>query len=739
MAVVLQRGQLGIQNNSKPAWRWHAAMGVHISSQLVRWARKIYKSLPLSRSSKRRLASFGYKLAGSLFRGEPHYEFWRLNQSAGVGALVARAVVQPNEFGEVLAATRFESIDQPTVSVVIPCHGNLGSVLRCLRSIKEFPPKASIEIIVAEDGSGDHDIWRLAQIPGLRLLVHPQRLGAIDSVNFACRSARGRYVQLLGSDTEVGEGWLDSKLAIVDRLSDCGLVGSKLVDKESRLLEAGGIVWRDGTSESFGRFADPSLPAFNYRKEVDYCSAVSVLAPKSLWDELGGFDARYASARYADIDLAFRVRAAGKKVVYQPASVVISHGDTPPACPGAEVLMASDQNVFFARWSSVLHAEHLSPGESLVGARDRSATRKIVLVIDHYVPQPDVDAGSRTIWCMLRVLQSMGFNTKFCPTSLWRDPVYTSRIQQEGIEVFYGDDHDVADWVRECGDRLAYVLLSRPDVAKECIELVRQNSRAKVLYYGHDLHFQRALGEYEHTRDERLLRESEKFRAIEESIWRAVDVVYYPSPSETNTVRSLVPEVLARTIAPYFFDDEEVWAGLAPRRRHELMFVAGFGHAPNVDAAVWLVKEIFLRVKTHIPDAKLLLIGSKPTDEVKALAGASVQVTGYVSDETLIEYYRNVGVAVAPMRFGAGVKGKVVEALHHGLPLVTTSVGVQGLEGLDEVIPVSDDARVIADAIIRLMQDDDYWKSVASGGRKYADARFSRAALCQVFEQDLTP
>ena len=125
-------------------------------------------------------------------------------------------------------------------------------------------------------------------------------------------------------------------------------------------------------------------------------------------------------------------------------------------------------------------------------------------------------------------------------------------------------------------------------------------------------------------------------------------------------------------------------------------------------------------------------LAKKPLDEL--LAGLPD-----VSDEALLEYYRTVGVAVAPMRFGAGMKGKVIEALHHGLPLVTTPVGAQGLEAVEQIIPVSFDANVIADAIVRLMEDDDYWQAVAAGGREYANARFSRAALRRVFLQDMTP
>jgi glycosyltransferase involved in cell wall biosynthesis len=144
-------------------------------------------------------------------------------------------------------------------------------------------------------------------------------------------------------------------------------------------------------------------------------------------------------------------------------------------------------------------------------------------------------------------------------------------------------------------------------------------------------------------------------------------------------------------------------------------------------------------VRARCGNVHLWLVGSNPGPDVQRLAGEDVTVTGYVTDEKLAEFYRTARVAVVPLRIGAGVKGKVIEALHHGIPLVTTSIGAQGLEGLGTVVPVADEAAAIAQHVIALLEDDERWRSVAAAGAEYARQRFSRSAMEKVLRMDVDP
>ncbi len=186
-------------------------------------------------------------------------------------------------------------------------------------------------------------------------------------------------------------------------------------------------------------------------------------------------------------------------------------------------------------------------------------------------------------------------------------------------------------------------------------------------------------------------------------------MVLYPSPEEAAVAE---PEAKrAASIHAYVYDDFE--ADRVPPKTPEILFVAGFAHSPNVDAAVWLVGEIFPLILARAPDATLALVGANPTEQVRALASDRVKVTGRVSEEELRASYLRARIAIVPLRFGAGVKSKVAEALREGLPLVTTTVGAQGLTGIEKSASVVDDPRAIADAA-----GFGSWKTTFSGGKR---------------------
>lgn len=629
---------------------------------------------------------------------------------------------------------------KPLVSVIIPSYGKVDFTLRCLASIAAYPPKAAIEVIVVDDATPDGSTACLAAVRGIRLIINPHNLGYLRSCNTAARVADGEYLLLLNNDTQVLPDWLDPLLLPFESCNTVGAVGSKLLYPDGRLQEAGCIIWNDGSGWNFGRLDSPDRPVYNYLREVDYCSAASLLVPRELFNGMGGFDERYVPAYCEDSDFAFRLRERGYKVLYQPRSHVvhfegISHGRS--LTEGLKACQTRNQRTFQERWLSVLSGQQLPNGEHVMRARDRARERDVILIIDHYVPEPDRDAGSRTMLCIIRALLRAGLVVKFWPQNLHYSPGYTDALQDLGVEVAYGGHAgSFRQWMADNGDDLDHVLLCRPQVAAAFLPELKRHVGISLLYYGADLHFRRMRLEATLRDDNCIARHAADMEVLERAVWRDVDVVMYPSDEETAIVTATDPEIVAQTLVPYSF--AHFAAPRPPADDPVMLFVGSFAHQPNKDGVLWFVGEVLPLIRARVPAARFVIAGSNPPPEISALDGDNISVRANVTDEELHALYQTARVAAVPLRYGAGVKLKVVEALREGVPLVTTSIGAQGMPGLEHAAAIHDAPLAFAEAVCALLSDDIAWAECSTAQVEYAAARYSEAVFSHSLLQALT-
>jgi len=630
-----------------------------------------------------------------------------------------------------------EAGTEPAASIVIPVFNHVAHTLACLRALAAFPPRAAIEIICVDDGSSDQTAIALPQVAGLRYHRRAANGGFIAACNDGLALARGRYVVFLNNDTVPQPGWLDALLRTFSDHPGTGIAGSALLYPDGRLQEAGGIVWRDGSADKLGRLQSADDPAFAYVRRVDYVSGAALAIPRDLCVAFGGFDPLYAPAFYEDTDLAMRVRAAGLQVLVQPASrVVHAEGVTTGTDDrhGVKAGQPVNQRRFAQRWQAVLarQPEHSARMQSVT---DHHYART-VLVVDALTPQPDRDSGSLRLFHLMQLLRSEGAHVVFLPANHARDGGYSRALQQTGVETWYAPyTKNSPAWLREHGYRFDAVILCRHYVAREFLPLVRRHAaRARLVFDSVDLHYLREKRGAGVSGDARLERAADRTRALELDVIDRSDVTLVVSEVEKRLLAADAPRATVEILSNLH---RVAGPGLPFGQRHDLVFVGGFRHPPNVDAVQWFVSSVFPRVRESLPEIRFHCIGGDVPDEIAALAARpGVIVHGHVPDIT--PHMDGARIAVAPLRYGAGVKGKVNLSMAHGQPVVATSCAVEGMHlQAGEDVLVADDAAGFADAVVQLYRDEALWQRLAANGLLNVERHFSLEAAREVVRRVL--
>ncbi|MBD8487297.1 glycosyltransferase [Echinicola sp. CAU 1574] len=615
----------------------------------------------------------------------------------------------------------FTEEGQPNISIIIPVYNQLAYTYNCLLSLKNnLPAGIPIEIIVIDDCSQDDtEEFFNHNVEGIRYIRNKTNQGFLKNCNSASEIAKGNLFYFLNNDTQVRPGWLNP---LIEQFKDerIGCVGSKLIYAHGLLQEAGGIIFSDALGANYGRNDLRDRPRYNYIREVDYCSGASLMIRKADFDQLGQFDQQYAPAYYEDTDLCFAVRnQLGKKVVFHPLSEVIHFEGITSGKLAKKGSVKRFQDInkikFEEKWASELplhYADHRQEP-----ANRRLLAKKRLIYIDTIIPEYDKNSGSFRAYQILKILNNLGYHITFIPADTRKTQPYYNQMVEIGIEVLfrYPNRAGMIKEINETIDSCDVIWISRPELNESYQWLIEKFPKAKWIYDTVDLHHIRLQRQAEQNNDKTLELNAAKVKLQELDIAKAATHTFTVTESEKVMLEN--EGIKNVTVIPNIHEPEIIKNELDFDEREGLLFIGAYDHPPNIDAAVWLVNEIMPEIWKKLPNLQLTLLGSKPTKEVLQLRSDLVKVPGFVRDVS--EYFENQRVFVAPLRFGAGMKGKIGQSLAFKLPVITTDIGAEGM-GLEngKNIIIANSKEEFIKQIFHLYQDQETWSKISKNCHK---------------------
>jgi GT2 family glycosyltransferase len=602
---------------------------------------------------------------------------------------------------------------QPRVSILLVLFNQAALTLACLRSICTTV-RMPAEVVIVDNGSSDHSAALLDRVSGARIVRNADNRHFLSGVNQAADLARGEALLLLNSDACLRGGALEAAWRTLVDNQDASAVGGPIVLPDGALQEAGSIIWGDGNCSGYGRGCDPEAPEFQFVREVDYCSAAFLLVRRADFARLGGFDATFAPAYYEDSDFCMRLRAAGRRVLYEPRAAIDHYEFGSAATPDqALALQQRNRNLFAARHAAALREAHHPPATDPLLARMRGQFAGRVLVIEDRVPFASLGAGYPRSSRLLHELHRQDwFVTLYplvSPEDRWSD---IRAAFPPAMEVALGlGEAGLAQFLRARDGYYDAILVSRPHNMQRFLAARGETHRGARLIYDAEAIFAARESARMALAGERvsMLRRQAMIQA-EMKLAHAAQTVVTVSPRDAEQLRNsgcadvqVLGHALLAEPTPKGFD-----------ARTDLLFVGALDDdpSPNTDGLLWFVAKVMPILDELIGDAyRLVVAGRCGAKRVAALAGPRIRLLGRVPD--LSPLYARARLFLAPARYAAGIPHKVHEAAAHGVPVVATPLLAQQLDWRDgRELLVGGSPHDFAAACARAWSDPDSWRQL---------------------------
>jgi GT2 family glycosyltransferase/glycosyltransferase involved in cell wall biosynthesis len=640
-----------------------------------------------------------------------------------------------------------------TISIVIQAHSRWEQLGRCLGSLEEtLPDPFDGEVIVVDDAAGDETNTVLHEWEGLesrlrlKVLQNSANRGYLESRNRGAAEATGEIVVFLDERTLPQFGWLSALHSVFSKEPTTGAVTGRLLYRDGRLREAGNIIYSDASTASIGsgQYA-PDAPLYSFVREVDFCSPALFATRRKVFEEIGGFS---GPPGFENIDYCFALRDLGYKVQYQPecTAVQLESSTSGELLDGTAKYQEANRAKFVKKWETALGQQIGAPTERSREAVDYQGTKRAVgraVVCAPLLPEFDREGGSRRIYSLIEFLREDGWDVSFVSENPHGDDRYVRILQQEGVAVYRGFGPHTDDLLKFGG--LDVVFFAFWHLAEDYMDKLREMSPdTKIMIDVIDLHWLRNARKYflQLARDSgsSFVQESGARSSSESNpdfsaemlrelkTYLQSDAVLTPSDKEAEMIGDLLGNwSLAHTLRSY---EPSIASPVPLQDRKGILFLANFNHPPNIDAITYFCGEILPRIdRNMLGEHPVSIVGQNPPPVVLDYAKSSpyVHVFGWVP--SVIPYLQRARLTVVPMRYGAGTKTKLLQALMAHTPTVTTSIGVEGLN----IVPgrhvlLADDAASFAAATERLLSDSELWASIRDSGGEVT-SRHSRQAV----------